>query len=52
VAECHEFNSFLAKVFGFIFRSDRQACIRLIAAKGLEPYAAEMAQQRIMSIKR
>ncbi len=52
VADCQEFNNFIAKLFGLVFRSDRQACIRLIQEKGLEQYAAEMARNQIMTIRR
>jgi hypothetical protein len=51
-ADCKEFNNFIARVFGFIFRSDRQACIELIKEKGVEQYAAEMAKNQIMTIRR
>ncbi len=51
-SDCKEYNSFMAKVFGFIFRSDRAACIRLIQDVGVEQYAAQMAQDRVMTIKR
>lgn len=51
-AECKEYNSFMAKLFGFIFRSDRAACIRLIQEKGLEDYAAYMAENRMQTIKK
>jgi hypothetical protein len=50
--ECKEFNSFMAKVFGFIFRSDRAACIRMIGEKGVEQYARYMADNKLQSIRR
>lgn len=49
---CREFNSFMAKVFGFIFRSDRAACIQRIGAIGTEAFAKEMAEHRRQSIQR
>ena len=52
VADCQKFNNFMAKLFGFIFRSDRKACIYRIKAIGIEQYAEEMAQKRAPSIKR
>jgi hypothetical protein len=52
LSECKEFNSFMAKLFGFIFRSDRAACIRLIQEKGLVEYTAHMTQNRIMTMKK
>ncbi len=51
-AACKEFNSFMAKVFGFIFRSDRAACIARIKEIGIEQYAAEMAEKKEQTIKR
>ena len=52
ISECKEFNNFMAKLFGFIFRSDRAACIRLIAEKGLDNYATYMAENQIQSIRK
>jgi len=52
IAECKKLNNLIAKFFAVVFRSDRPACIRLIGEKGLDNYAAYMAQNRIMSIKR
>jgi hypothetical protein len=52
LADCKEYNSFMAKLFGFIFRSDRAACIKLIQEKGLEDYATYMAENRIQSIRK
>lgn len=51
-SDCKEYNSFMANVFGFIFRSDRAACVRRIHEIGVEQYAAEMAEQQIMTIRR
>jgi hypothetical protein len=42
----------MAKLFGFIFRSDREACVRLIQEIGVEQFATEMAEKQIMSIRR
>lgn len=52
IAECKAYNSFMAKLFGFIFRSDRKACIHRIQEIGVEEFAAEMAEQGRQSIKR
>lgn len=51
-SDCRAYNSFMAKVFGFIFRSDRAACIRLIQEVGVEQYATQMTEDRVMTIKR
>jgi len=50
--ECRWFNNWIAKIFGFIFRSDRAACIRQIRLIGLDAHAAEMAKSKRQSIKR
>ena len=52
LADCKKFNNVIAKVFGLIFRSDRAACIQFIKAKGADNYAAYMAQNRIMTIRK
>ena len=52
IVSCKELNSFVAKVFGFIFRSDRRACVERIRAIGPESFAREMAELKLVSIKR
>jgi hypothetical protein len=42
----------MAKLFGVIFRSDRQGCIDRIKQIGLEAYAADMAEKKQQTIKR
>ena len=49
---CRKFNNFIAKIFGFIFRSNRAACIRQIRLIGIEGHAADMAKNKRQSIKR
>jgi len=49
---CHKYNNIMAKLFGFIFRSDRAACIRQIREIGLEGHADSMAARKQQSIKR
>ncbi len=51
-AACKEFNSFMAKIFGLIFRSDRAACVARIKEIGVELYAEEMAEKKMQSIKK
>ena len=51
-AACKEFNSFMAKIFAFIFRSDRGACIERIKEIGVEEFAAEMAGKEMQTIKK
>lgn len=50
--ECKKFNNFISKVFGFIFRSDRAACIRQIATLGIQGHADDMAMHKRQTIKR
>ncbi len=42
LSECRKFNSFIGKLFGLIFRSDRRGCIERIREIGPEAFAAEM----------
>ena len=50
--ECKYFNNFMAKLFGFIFRSDRTACINRIKKIGYDAFAQEMAESKRQTIKR
>ena len=49
---CETFNNFIARVFGFIFRSDRAACVRQIREKGVEEHARIMAERKRQSLPR
>lgn len=42
IAECRKFNSFVAKVFQVVFRSDRRGCIDRMREVGYDAFAAEM----------
>ena len=50
--ECKKFNNFISKIFGFIFCSDRPACICRIKEIGYERFAMEMAAGKTQTIKR
>ncbi len=50
--ECKKFNNFMSKIFGFIFRSDRAACIQQIRSMGIQGHADSMAEHKLQSIKR
>jgi hypothetical protein len=50
--DCKTFNNFMSKLFGFIFRSDRAACIAQIQKMGLQAHADNMADLKCHSIKR
>ena len=49
---CKKYNNIFAKIFGFIFRSDRAACIRQIKEIGIEGHAEKMASSGRQSIRR
>ena len=44
IERCPKFNAFISKVFGFVFRSERGACIRRIREIGVENFAKEMTE--------
>ena len=48
--DCKEFNNFMSKIFGFIFRSDRAACIKQIRDLGIQDHADKMAEMKRQSV--
>jgi iron complex transport system substrate-binding protein len=52
VRQCRWYNNLIARLFGFIFRSDRRACVLRIKEIGLEPFAKEMAEKGAQTIRR
>lgn len=50
--ECKKFNNLFSKIFGFIFQSNRVACIQKIQELGISDYADYMTRQGLHSIKR
>jgi hypothetical protein len=52
VNACKKFNNPISKVFGFIFRSNRKACVDRIRAVGSEPFAIELAGLKRHSLPR
>jgi hypothetical protein len=50
--ECGKFNTFIAKIFTFIFRSDRKASLRRITEIGINAYGEEMDGKGMQVIKR
>ncbi len=50
--DCKKFNNFVGKIFGFIFNSNRAACIAAIKEKGYDTFAADMSQSGRQSISR
>lgn len=49
---CKLYNNVASRVFGFIFKSDRNACLNLIKSRGYEDFANFMATRGWHSIKR
>lgn len=49
---CGKFNNFVARIFGFVFRSDRAACIRQIRKVEIRGHADDMATRKRQTIKR
>ena len=50
--DCAKFNNLIAKVFGLVFNSNRQACVLKIRELGLDGYATLMAQKKRQSLPR
>ncbi len=50
--KCRKFNNFISKVFQFIFRSDRKACIERIKKIGTKDFAVEMANVKQQTLKK
>ncbi len=50
--ECGAFNHFISRLFGWVFRSNRTACIQRIRTVGSETFAREMAEQRRHTLPR
>ena len=50
--DCKIYNNFIGKVFGFVFNSDRAACINYIKVNGYQAFAKEMTEKKIMTFKR
>ena len=52
VNQCRKFNNFISKIFGFVFNSDRKACIDRIKEIGNEEFACEMTKNCCVSFKK
>lgn len=50
--DCKKFNNIFSKVIGFIFRSNRAACIKLIKESGYENFAAYMSANNFQTIRK
>jgi hypothetical protein len=51
-SDCGMFNNWIAKIFGFIFHSNRAACISQIRRIGIDAHAADMAGKKRQTIKK
>lgn len=49
---CQMFNNVISRIFGFLFRSDRAACIAQIRERGVQGHADAMAETRRQTIRR
>ncbi len=49
---CKYFNNFISKLFGFVLRSDRAACVEQIRRLGVQGHADEMTKARRQTIRR
>ena len=52
VNDCRWYNNLIARLFGFVLRSDRRACVLRIKEIGTESFAAEMAEKGLVTIRR
>lgn len=52
IENCKKFNNFISKMVGFVFRSDRVACIKRIKEVCYKDFASEMAAAKKQTIRR
>ncbi len=52
VMACKKYNNFVAKIFGFVFNSNRSACISKIKEVGYDQFALQMTSNKQMTFKR
>ena len=52
VRECKKYHNVVSRLFGFVFRSDRAACIAQVRDQGLAGHAARMAERGLHTIRR
>ena len=50
--DCKKYNTFISKVIGFFFNSDRNACLNKIKEIGYDEFANEMTNTKKQTIKR
>lgn len=52
VTECKIYSNLIGKIFAFLFKSDRPACISYIREHGEQAYAEEMTKRKCQTMKR
>lgn len=52
VTQCKTYSNLIGKIFAFIFRSDRPACIRYIKDHGEQAFAEEMTRRKSQTMKK
>ncbi len=52
VKDCKMFDNFVAKMFEFVFKSDRKAGINRIKEQGYDEFAKFMAENKLVSMKK
>ncbi|HUU41226.1 MAG TPA: DUF3795 domain-containing protein [Desulfatiglandales bacterium] len=50
--DCKMFNNIISKIFSFIFRSNRAACIQQIREIGIQGHVDKMSEHNLHSLKR
>lgn len=50
--QCKRYDNFMSKLFGFVLRSDRAACIDQIRVLGVQGHADAMAKARTQTMRR
>lgn len=52
VTECKIYSNLIGKIFAFIFKSDRPACIQYIREHGEQAFAEEMTRRKCQTMKK
>ena len=50
--DCAKYNNAISKLIGFVFNSNRQACITRIKEIGYEGFSLEMTEKKAQTLKR
>ena len=52
VKDCKMFDNFVARMFEFVFKSDRKEGVKMIKELGYEDFAKYMAENKLVSMKK